>query len=162
MDAQAIAAANVPVLCFDTCSILDIMRDPTRDTAKPHDRQAALALLAAAESGRIVCLMAEQVAIEFAEHDKAVQEEAERNLKKVRDQIMRINMLSGIYGAPGVIDLSHLDDHVARARRGPAIAVSFSSDQAGRIYSSQSIRAHECRTRAGKAWQGIVQRLFGV
>ncbi|MGE5536548.1 MAG: hypothetical protein ACM3W7_13640, partial [Acidobacteriota bacterium] len=72
MDAQAIASAHLPVLCIDTCSILDIMRDPTRETAKPHDMQAALDLVAAAEAGNLACLMAEQVAIEFTHHDKAI------------------------------------------------------------------------------------------
>lgn len=116
MDAQTIASAGVPVLCIDTCSILDIMRDPTRETAKPHDRQAAIDLVTAAESGRVICLMAEQVAIEFSDHDQRVQDEAERNLKKVREQVERINNLSAIFGAPGIIDFTHLDDHVGRAR----------------------------------------------
>lgn len=116
MDAHAIALAGVPVLCIDTCSILDVMRDPTRETAKPHDRQAAIDLLAAAESGRLICLMAEQVAIEFSDHDQPVQDEAERNLKRVREQVERINNLSAVFGAPGIVDFTHLDDHVGRAR----------------------------------------------
>lgn len=87
MDANVIASAGVPVLCIDTCSLLDIMRDPTRDTARVHDRQAAMDLVAAAEARKLVRLMAEQVAIEFAERDQSVQDEADRNLKKVRKQI---------------------------------------------------------------------------
>lgn len=116
MDAHAIASAGVPVLCIDTCSILDMMRDPTRETVKPHDRQAGIDLVAAAEAGKLACLMAEQVASEFADHDQPVQDEATRNLVRVRDQIQRINQLSAVYGAPGVVRLNHLDDHVARAR----------------------------------------------
>jgi len=116
MDPKAIASAGVPVLCIDTCSLLDIMRDPTRESARVHDRQGAVDLVASAEAGQFICLMAEQVAIEFAEHDQRVQEEADSNLRKVREQIKRINLLSAVYGAPGTTDLSHLDDHVARAR----------------------------------------------
>lgn len=116
MDAHTIASAGVPVLCIDTCSILDVMRDPTRETAKPHDRQAAIDLVTAAEAGRLICLMAEQVAIEFSDHDQPVQDEAERNLKKVREQLDRINRLSAVFGAPGNVNLAHLDDHVGRAR----------------------------------------------
>lgn len=117
MDAQAIASAGIPVLCVDTCSILDIMRDPTRETVRPHDRQAAIDLVTAAEAGNLACLIADQVAIEFADHDQPVQDEAERNLKNMREQVERINKLSAIYGALGVVDLTHLDDHVARARK---------------------------------------------
>ncbi len=89
MDANAIASAGVPVLCIDTCSILDVMRDPTRESAKVHERQAAIDLVAAAEAGKLACLMAEQVAIEFAAYDQPVQDEATRNLNKIREQIER-------------------------------------------------------------------------
>ena len=116
MDALAIASAGIPVLCIDTCSILDIMRDPTRETARPPDRQAAIDLVTAAEYGRVTCLMAEQVSIEFSHYDQPVQDEAARNLKKVREQIVRINTLSAVFGAPGHIEFTHLDDHVLRAR----------------------------------------------
>lgn len=117
MDAHAIASAGVPVLCIDTCSILDIMRDPTRETAKPHDREAALQLIASAEAGNLACLMAEQVAIEFAHYDQPVQDEADRNLKNVRSQVERINQISAVYGGPRTVNLTHLDDYVARARK---------------------------------------------
>jgi DNA-binding FrmR family transcriptional regulator len=116
MTAHAIPLAGAPVLCIDTCSILDIMRDPTRETAQPHDRRAAIHLVTAAEAGDLQCYMADQVAIEFSEHDQPVQDEAARNLKKLRQQLDRINKLVAVYGATSVVDLSHLDDHVARAR----------------------------------------------
>jgi hypothetical protein len=56
------------------------------------------------------------VAIEFADHDQAVQDEAARNLRRVLDQVKRINDISAVYGAPGDVDFTHLDDHVTRAR----------------------------------------------
>lgn len=116
MDANTIALARVPVLCIDTCSLLDIMRDPTRESARIHERQAGIDLVSIAEAGKIKLVIAEQVSIEFASYDQQIQDEATRNLKKVKDQIERINGLSAIYGAPGVVSLAHLDDHVARAR----------------------------------------------
>ena len=60
MDPLAISSLGVPVLCIDTCSILDIMRDPTREGAKPHERQAAIDLVTHAEAGRLVCIVAQQ------------------------------------------------------------------------------------------------------
>lgn len=116
MDAHAIASARIPVLCIDTCSILDIMRDPTRETARPHDMQAAVDLVAAAENGCLSCLMAEQVAVEFALHDQAVQDEAKGKIAKMRSHVERINQLSAVYGAPGYVNLNHLDEYVTRAR----------------------------------------------
>lgn len=116
MDLLAIASANVPALCVDTCSILDVMRDPARPSAKVHERQAAIDLVAAAEAGRLVCFMAEQVSIEFAQHDKSIQDEAIRSVENVREKIERINALSSVYGTPNNLNLSHLDDYVPRSR----------------------------------------------
>lgn len=78
-------------------------RGPTRKTSRPHDRQAAIDLVKAAESGRVACLTAEQ-AIEFSDHD----------LRQVLEQVERIYLLSAVFGAPGIVDPTHLDDHVAR------------------------------------------------
>jgi hypothetical protein len=116
MDTRAIATASVPVLCIDTCSILDIMRDPTRDTVKPHDHQAAIDLVAAAEAGRLICLVAEQVAHEFASYDRPIQDEAEGNLRKLLNRIERVNRLSTVHGAPRAVEIAHLFDFVARTR----------------------------------------------
>ncbi|BCG87173.1 hypothetical protein MesoLj113c_32830 [Mesorhizobium sp. 113-3-9] len=93
------------------------MRDPTRETAKPHDRQAAVDLVVAAEAGNLVLLMAEQVEIEFDDHDQPVQDEAERNLKKLLEQVERVNSLSDVYGVQGAVNLAHLKDYVPRARQ---------------------------------------------
>ena len=80
------------------------------------DRIAGLALLEAAEAGLLQCFLPEQVATEFKEHDVSTQEEAERAINRVRDQLSRINALDAVYGAAKVIDLAHLDGHVGRAR----------------------------------------------
>ena len=58
----SLAALGAPVLCVDTCTVLDVIRDITRETVMPSDVAAGLALLAAAETGSdLVVLMAEQV-----------------------------------------------------------------------------------------------------
>jgi hypothetical protein len=67
------AAAGVPILCFDTCSILDIVRDPTRDTARDHEARAALQLVEAMEQGRLIGLVAAQVRLEFDANLPAVE-----------------------------------------------------------------------------------------
>lgn len=92
------------------------MRDPTRDAAKPHEMQAAIDLVCAAEAGTVHCFMAEQVATEFSDHDQRVQDEASLKLKKTREQLERINDIAAVFGAIRNVNLSHLDDHVKRAR----------------------------------------------
>src|SRR5258708_15217689 len=93
------------------------MRDPTRETLRLHERQAGLDLLAAAEGGTLAGVVAHQVTLEFTEHDQAVQDEAERALKKLRSQVDRVNGLSAILGVSRLVDLTHLDDHVTRSRK---------------------------------------------
>jgi PIN domain len=116
ISAAGLVMSAVPVLCFDTCSLLDIMRDPSRDTVRLPDRIAGLKLLEAAEAGKLQCFLPEQVATEFNEHDRSTQEEAQRAIIRLREQVGRINALDAVYGPANAIDLAHLDDHVARAR----------------------------------------------
>jgi hypothetical protein len=63
----------------------DILRDPTRESCKPHEMQAAVDLVSKAETNRAILLMAEQVSIEFSSHDQDVQDESLRQLKKFRE-----------------------------------------------------------------------------
>jgi hypothetical protein len=109
MDANAIAQMGCPVLCIDTCSLLDIFRDPTRLSLKPHDHQAIIETITAVKDGRAVCLIAEQVKLEFAEYDTRVQEETRRNLGKVREQVEVATLICSEYGTSTRLDLTHLD-----------------------------------------------------
>lgn len=112
-----IVALGSPVLCLDTCTVLDMMRDPTRDNVHPHERQAGCELLAAAESGpRLVALLADQARLEFQDHLQDVENEATRALGNLKALVNRIDAVAAVYGCGGVADLSHLDDHVRRAR----------------------------------------------
>lgn len=138
---------------MDTCSILDLMRDTTRDTVLVAERRVGLDLLVKAESGDLVVLIADQVHTEFASHDQPVQDEAQRALDGIRAQIERINQVADVYGAPSAIDLSHLDDHVSRSRAivGRWIAASTrvtpSADVPGRAFA----RVNAARAPATRA-----------
>lgn len=116
MDANKIVSLEKPVLCIDTCSLLDIMRDPTRKPSRVNERQAAIELVSLAESGDIIILMAQQVKLEFQEHDLPIQGEAKRKLKDSIEQIERVNQIANIFGASGEINLDHLKGHVERTR----------------------------------------------
>lgn len=114
---EDLVALNAPVLCVDTCTVLDVIRDITRETAVAHDANAGLALLAAAEAGSdLIVLMAEQVTIELAAHVAGVEVEARNALARFRAQAQRIHEVALAYGAQGMLPLDHLEGHVARAR----------------------------------------------
>lgn len=115
-DLAAIAAQGLPVLCLDTCTALDLVRNPARDGIEPHERTAAVGLLAAVEQGRLVALTAEQVDLEIVDNLPSVEDEAARGLRKLKTQVLRVDALDGVYGGTGRLNLDHLDDHVVRAR----------------------------------------------
>ncbi|MDR5776848.1 MULTISPECIES: hypothetical protein [unclassified Caballeronia] len=84
-DAANIAASmrlDIPVLCADTCSILDVMRDPTRDTFTAPDSEAALGMIHAMERGSLLSLVAQQVRTELDEHLPHIAEEASKQVKE--------------------------------------------------------------------------------
>lgn len=115
-DPAAIAALSVPVLCIDTCSLLDIMRDPTRDGTQQGNRQAAIDLGRRLVNKDLVCLIAEQVDLEFAGHDADVQAEAETAIRRLRDRVDQVNLIHGTFLEAVTVNLTHLDGIVASAR----------------------------------------------
>jgi hypothetical protein len=148
-----LAALGAPVLCLDTCIVLDLMRDPTREAVRAHERQAALSLLTALESGtQLVGLVADQVRFEFGENVKVVEEEAERALNRMREQIRRIDAVAAVYGASGSTDLSHLDDHIAQSRAvvDRWMEAVTPAPQSAEIASRALLRLNQVRTPAQK------------
>lgn len=113
-DIAALVTLGSPVLCVDTCTVLDVIRDITRETVILSDVSAGLALLAMAEtdSGLIV-LMAEQVTLELANHVAEVEKEALRGLEKFQSQVQRIHDVAVAYGAQGVLQAHHLNEYVS-------------------------------------------------
>lgn len=108
---------GLPVLCVDTCTVLDVVRDITRESVTPADVNAGLALLAMAEVGSgLTVLMAEQVSLEISGNAANVEQEAQTALEKFLAQAQRIHDVAEAYGARGPLQVLHLDGHVRRAR----------------------------------------------
>lgn len=112
----AIAAQGLPVLCFDSCTALDLLRNPVREEIKPHERTAAVKLLYAAERGHLAVLMADQVAHEIGDNLPSVEDDAAKGLRKLVAQVGRVQALDQVYSGTGKLNLDHLDDHTVRAR----------------------------------------------
>ena len=152
-DIAALVRLGVPILCLDTCSILDVMRDPTRDSARAPDALAALHLLDKMEAGLdLIGLIADQVHLEFNAHVDPVQQEAEHALKKLRDQLKRIDEIAIAFGAAANTNLLHLDAHVTRTRAvvNRWIAAAAAAKQSSDIASRALIRLNQARTPARK------------
>jgi hypothetical protein len=110
-----IVALGAPVLCLDTCSVLDVLRDPTLDKASASNFIHAQGLFAAVASGRVVALVADQVDMEFNEHVGHVEHEARAAIARLQANIARIDAIATACGAVATTDTSHLTTHPDRA-----------------------------------------------
>lgn len=96
--AARVAAAGVPVLFLDTCSILDVIRAPVRGLAGCVE--AALELLGMATAAVPLCqlVVGSFVPKEWDDHDEAVLGELTRHLKRVDEQSDQLQTLCGHLG----------------------------------------------------------------
>jgi hypothetical protein len=108
-------ALDVPILRIDTCSLLDIMRDPRRESVRPHDAVAAHILVEAAESKRLTMLVAPQVIAELGDNRVKVKDETTAALIKLRELVDRVDRVVAAFSAGGKMDTGHLAGHVDRA-----------------------------------------------
>lgn len=114
---KKLAQRNVPVLCLDTCAILDILRDPTRKDVNLYNQKAYLSLLREAESGgRLTTLISNRVQTEFQNNIQHIRCQSEKILAKFRQNIEKIDELSNLHGLQGTTDLRHWEDYVERCR----------------------------------------------
>ena len=157
-DIVEIAQSDVPVICVDTCTVLDLMRDPTRSNVHPHERQAALDLLTAAEDeSRIAVLMADQVRLEFAACVDKVEKEAKHAVGRLISLVAHVEAVASVYGGVGFAEVHHLNDHVTRAReiveRWADVAIP--ANQSTEIPSRALVRLNKAQAPAGKGKNSI-------
>lgn len=116
--AQHVAEPGVPILCLDTCSVLDVLRDPSRKGVVVQEHAASLHLLEIAEAGSALDVrVADQVRHEYARRVAGVQEEATLALSRLRSQIIKIDEVAALHGATGQVVLEHWGGHAERCRQ---------------------------------------------
>lgn len=150
------APSETPILCLDTCSVLDILRDPGRRDVGVQEQTASLSLLDIAELGSALEVrVADQVRHEYADRVAEVQEETIRGLSRLRSQIRKIDELVALHGAKRHVAMEHWDGHPERCRQAAdrwmqvAKPAPSSADVVGRAYA----RLIE-GVATGAAWQG--------
>lgn len=108
---------DIPVLCLDTCILLDMLRDPTRKDVLVHQHDSSMVLLAAARSGpAFEVRIAEQVEKEYLDRVDEVEEDARRRVTSLQDTVNRLNTLVSLHGISQPIALHHWNGHEARCR----------------------------------------------
>lgn len=117
VDINLLAKKNVPVLFADTCILLDVIRDVTRDSVIKNDVDSGLHLLSEAEKGiNLFVLIAPQVRTELIDNEGIVESESKNSLDKFIERMTKVDTISSLYGASDNISLDHLKDHVDRAK----------------------------------------------
>jgi len=109
-----IAALGLPVLFPDTCFLLD---DPTRPTVRPEYREAAVALVDAMASRAVVGFIAPQVVTELNGNRSKAESEAAEALRKLAEELRRMDEVLSVYGGAGRSDIGHLFDHGPCAKK---------------------------------------------
>ena len=149
---------DIPVLCLDTCILLDMLRDPTRKDVRVHEHDSSLILLTAAQVGSAFEVrIAEQVDKEFLDHVDEVENDARRRVRNLQDQVEKLNSLVSLHGTSQPIDLQHWNGHETRCR-----SLADLWRQAGTIVKKSDVtldnafrRVTEARTPARRGKQSI-------
>jgi hypothetical protein len=92
---RRVLAAPAPVLLIDTCALLDLMRDPRRDSFSPDQVQAAYRLLRriTVKPRAIWLPIVQQVLLEVSDNKPLVMREAEEAIGKLQDLIERVQSI---------------------------------------------------------------------
>lgn len=150
----AIMAAGAPILCVDTCSLLDIVRDPRRESIRPHEARSAHEIVGAAEAGRLTILIAPQVVVELGDNRAKVQGETAAALTKLRETVKRVDGVVTAFGIAGGMETGHLVGHVDRASAlldrwlGAALTIVEGPETAARAFDR--VRTARTPSRQGK------------
>ena len=150
-----IVAMDAPVLCIDTCSILDLMRDPTRQGTSTNDTRMAQHLLKCVEhDDSLVVLLAEQVSIEFAQHVDQVEEETRVALERLAKQVAQVDQLVAMHTTVQRVstDTQHWTAHSARSRQlsGRLVTSSCLAEQSDQIAAKAYLRLNSAAAPARK------------
>lgn len=108
-----IVALALPVLLNDTCFLLDVVRNPTRDTIRPEDSIAAMKIVDAltGDTPRLVSCIAQQVGLELQENRTDVEGEAANALTALAKRLLRMDAIIQAFGGSGTSDMAHLHGH---------------------------------------------------
>jgi hypothetical protein len=97
--AREILVRGGPLVFVDTCSVLDLARSP-RDGFRGRHAGEAVELISLAVQQKITFLLPEQVSVEYQTNIFQVQQEADRQVKKLNAQMSTLHDILRFYGKP--------------------------------------------------------------
>lgn len=153
-----LAAGGTPLLCVDTCGLLDLQRGLLRDDVSAASRRQGLQLVTDIEAGRVISIITDQVATEFAKNRALVVADAAKALAGLADQLAKAELVAEVFGVtPIQPDLSHLDAHAGQAEAivDRWLEVSHQIDERPELLRRAAIRINLARTPAKQGKQNF-------
>jgi len=116
-DVANLALDHTPIICVDTCSILDLQRGLVRDDINVPARTEALKLVEDVEAGRVISVVTRQIEWEFNANRPVAVASAVSGLTKLFELVTKAEAVAEVF-APLTTraDLSHLVAHNDHAR----------------------------------------------
>jgi hypothetical protein len=113
----ALALDGTPIVCVDTCSILDLQRGLVRDDVNALMRTQALNLVEDVEAGRVISVVTRQIEWEVDANRPFAVESAAKGLKNLLDMVSKAEQVAEVFEVlTARADLSHLVAHAGHAR----------------------------------------------
>lgn len=112
-----IVKSKLPILCLDTCVVLDLLRFPKDYTFGVSMHNAARQILRATERHQLVILIAHQVSEELENLLDETEQKTTKNIEELSGQINTLEAATAVYGEQRTTNLDHLDQYVIQARK---------------------------------------------
>jgi hypothetical protein len=107
--ADRMIGVALPLLLPDTCSLLDLMRDPARDDIRPANAKAAQRILKRATKipASLLLSFPEQVLKELADNQEKIREETQNKISKLNEALKQVSQAFAVHDLP--LQLNGLD-----------------------------------------------------
>lgn len=140
------------MLCLDTCSVLDILRDPRAKNVRGDHHEAAVDLLHAAEGRHLDIVAADLVRVEYMDRVASVEQQASGAMSRLLDEIQKLDAIINLHGGEGLLDTRHWLGHVDRCRRVTDrwIQIALPAQQTDTVLARGARRVAESRAPSRK------------
>jgi len=112
-----IVKSKLPVLCLDTCIILDLLRFPEDCASGVRMHTAARRILRAVKGQELVILIADQVSLELDNCLDQTEQKSIKDIEELRSAVNDLEAATAVYERQRTSNLDHLDQYVLQARK---------------------------------------------
>lgn len=116
-DIATLALDGTPIVCVDTCSVLDLQRGLIREDINVPGRTQALKLVEDIAAGRVLSVVTRQIEWEFDKNRPAAIVDATKELQRLLEMVTKAEAVAAVFeDLPVRASLAHLAGHASAAR----------------------------------------------